>query len=225
VSLGLKQVQANPWNTIEERYPVGTRITRKVVKITNAGAFIELEEGIDGFLHADDISWTKKVKNPGSELSTGQEVEVMVLSLDKENRNIKLGIKQLLEDPWKNFSNVYKPGFPVEGVVASVTDFGIFVKVPGGIEGLIHKTNLVDSREEDPDAALKKYKVGDKVKAVVLETQSDKQKVAFSIRDYQRKAQREEISRYMAEEESSGSTYTLGALFKSKNTAESADSE
>jgi small subunit ribosomal protein S1 len=225
VSLGLKQVQANPWNTIEEKYPVGTRVTRKVVKITNAGVFIELDEGIDGFLHADDISWTKKVKNPGSELSAGQEVEIMVLSLDKESRNIKLGIKQLTEDPWKNFSDVYRPGSPVEGVVASVTDFGIFVKVPGGIEGLIHKTNLIENREEDPDGALKKYKVGDKVKAIVLEAQSDKQKVAFSIRDYQKKAQREEISRYMAEEESSGSTYTLGALLKSKNTANPADAD
>jgi small subunit ribosomal protein S1 len=228
VSLGLKQVQANPWDTIEEKYPIGTRVTRKVVKITNAGAFIELDEGIDGFLHADDISWTKKVKNPGSDLSVGQEIEVMVISLDKENRNIKLGIKQLSEDPWKNFGDSYRPGSPVEGEVASVTDFGIFIRVPGGIEGLIHKTNLIENREDDPDEALKKYKVGDKVKAVVLEVQGDKQKVAFSIRDYQKRVQRDELSRYMAGEESSGSTYTLGALLKSKNadtdTSDSADS-
>jgi small subunit ribosomal protein S1 len=217
VSLGLKQVTANPWESIEEKFPVGTRLTRKVVKVTNAGAFIELEEGIDGFLHADDISWTKKVKHPGSELSVGQEVEVMVIGLEKENRNIKLGIKQLSEDPWKSFGETYKPGSPVEGEVSSITDFGIFVRVPGGIEGLIHKTNLTENREDDPDAALKKYKVGDKVKAAVLEIQSDKQKVAFSIRDYQKKVQREEISRYMAEEESGDSTYTLGSLLKSKS--------
>jgi small subunit ribosomal protein S1 len=220
VSLGLKQVTANPWETIEEKFPAGTRLTRKVVKVTNAGAFIELEEGIDGFLHADDLSWTKKVKHPGSELSVGQEIEVMVISLDPEGRNIKLGVKQLSEDPWKSFGETYRPGTPVEGEVSSITDFGIFVRVPGGIEGLIHKTNLTENRDEDPDAALKKYKVGDKVKAVVLELQGDKQKVAFSIRDYQKKVQRDEISRYMAEEESGDSTYTLGSLLKSKNSGE-----
>jgi small subunit ribosomal protein S1 len=217
VSLGLKQVTANPWENIEEKYPVGTRITRKVVKLTNAGAFIGLEEGIDGFLHADDISWTKKVKHPGSELSVGQEVEVMVISFDKESRNIKLGIKQLSEDPWKSFCGAYRPGSPVEGEVASITDFGIFVRLPGGIEGLIHKSNLAENREDNPDEALKKYQVGDKVKAVVLELQGDRQKVAFSIRDYQKKVQREEISRYMAEEESGDSTYTLGSLLKQKS--------
>ncbi|MDR0504068.1 MAG: 30S ribosomal protein S1 [Treponema sp.] len=227
VSLGLKQVQDNPWENIAEKYPVGARVMRKVVKITNAGAFIELEEGIDGFLHLDDISWTRKAKNAGSGLVQGQEVEVMVLSVDTVNRNVKLGIKQLSEDPWKNFSDTYKIGSPVEGEVASVTDFGIFLRIPGGIEGLIHKTNLVENREEDPDEALKKYKTGDRVRAIVHEIQGDKQKVAFSIRDYQKKVQREEISRYMTgydNEGSSDSTYTLGSVLKSKN-SESADSD
>jgi small subunit ribosomal protein S1 len=216
VSLGLKQVTANPWNDIEEKYPVGTRLTRKVVKVTNAGAFIELEEGIDGFLHGDDISWTRKIKHPGSELQTGQDIEIMVISVDRENRNIRLGIKQLSEDPWQNFAEAYKPGSLVEGEVSSVTDFGIFVKVPGGIEGLIHKSNLTENRDDNPDEALKKYQVGDKIKAVVLEIQGGKQKVAFSIRDYQKKVQRDEISRYMAEEESDDATFTLGDALKSK---------
>ena len=149
----------------------------------------------------------------------------MVISLDRENRNIKLGIKQLSEDPWKSFGESYRPGSPVEGEVASVTDFGIFVRVPGGIEGLIHKSNLTENREDDPDEALKKYKVGDKIKAVVLELQGDKQKVAFSIRDYQKKVQREEISRYMAEEESGDSTYTLGDFLKSKDNGENSESQ
>jgi small subunit ribosomal protein S1 len=215
VSLGLKQVKDNPWITIEEKYPAGARISRKVVKVTNAGAFIELEEGIDGFLHSDDMSWTKKAKNFG--LTAGQEIEVIILSVDADNRNIKLGIKQLSEDPWKDFNDNYKPGSPVEGEVVSITDFGLFLKVSGGIEGLIHKTNLIENREENPEDALKKYKVGDKIKAVVLEIQSDKQKAAFSIRDYQKKMQRDELSRYMAKEESSDSTYTLGAVFKTKD--------
>ena len=216
VSLGLKQVKENPWDSIEEKFPEGKRVKRKVVKVTNAGAFIELEDGIDGFLHVDDISWIKKSKNH-SGLSVGQEIEVMIISVDVENRNIKLGIKQLSADPWKEFIDNYKTGSSVEGEVASVTDFGIFLRIPGGIEGLIHKTNLVENREDNPDEALKKYKTGDKLKAVVLEIQSDKQKVAFSIRDYQKKVQRDELSRYMAKEESSDSTYTLGAVLKSKN--------
>jgi small subunit ribosomal protein S1 len=216
VSLGLKQVTANPWTSIDEKYPVGTRLTRKVVKITNVGAFIELEEGIDGFLHADDISWTRKVKHPGSELTVGQEIEIMVISVDKENHNIRLGIKQLTEDPWQSFAEAYKPGSLVEGEISSITDFGIFVKVPGGIEGLIHKSNLSENRDDNPDDALKKYQAGDKIKAVVLEVQPAKQKVAFSIRDYQKKVQRDEISRYMAAEESDDSTFTLRDLMKSK---------
>ena len=218
VSLGLKQVTANPWSNISEKYPVGTRLRRKVAKLTNAGAFIELEEGIDGFLHGDDISWTKKVKHPGSELSVGQEIEVMVIGVDRDDRNIRLGIKQLTEDPWQSFSAAYKPGSLVEGEVASVTDFGIFVRVPGGIEGLIHKSNLPENRDQSPDEALKKFHVGDPIKAVVLELQSDKQKAAFSIRDYKKKVQRDELSRYMAAEESDGSTFTLGDALKSKNT-------
>ena len=217
VSLGLKQVQENPWDTIEEKFPVGTRLKRKVVKITNSGAFIELDQGIDGFLHVDDMSWTRKIKNPGSGLTVGKEVEAMVISVDVENRNIKLGIKQLSEDPWKNFEETYQPGSLVEGEVSSVTDFGVFLRVPGGIEGLIHKSNLVETREEDTEEALKKFKVGDNIKAVVLEIQSDKQKVAFSIRGYQKKVQREELSRYMTEEETSDTTYTLGSVLKSKS--------
>jgi small subunit ribosomal protein S1 len=223
VSLGLKQVTENPWTTISEKYPIGTRLTRKIVKLTNSGAFVELEEGIDGFLHADDISWTKKIKHPGSEFHVGQEIEVIILSLDYHNHSIRLGVKQLSEDPWQSFSDTYRPGSPVEGEVSSVTDFGIFVRVPGGIEGLIHKTNLVENRDDNPDELLKKYKVGDKIRAVVLELQADKQKAAFSIRDYQKKVQREEISRYMAEDESGDSTFTMGDFLKSKNSVSHAD--
>lgn len=218
VSLGLKQVTENPWTSIADKYPVGTRLTRKVVKLTNAGAFIQLEEGIDGFLHVDDLSWTKKVKHPGSELQVGQEVEVMVIACEPENRSIRLGIKQLSEDPWKSFAEAYRVGSPIEGEISSVTDFGVFVRVAGGIEGLIHKSNLTENREENPDEALKKYNVGDKIKAVVLEIQPEKQKVAFSIRDYHKKVQREAISQYMAEEETNESTFTLGDFLKSKDT-------
>ncbi|MDR0644715.1 MAG: 30S ribosomal protein S1 [Treponema sp.] len=217
VSLGLKQVTENPWSTVGERYLVGMRLTRKVVKVTNAGAFIELEEGIDGFLHVDDISWTKKVKHPSNELQVGQEVEVIVIDVEKDKRNIRLGVKQLTEDPWQSFVSTYRQGSLVEGEVSSITDFGIFVKVPCGIEGLIHKSNLPDNSNETPDEAIKKYKIGDKIKAVVVEIQLERQKVAFSIRDYHRKLHREEVSQYMATDEGDGSTYNpFGELLKQK---------
>jgi small subunit ribosomal protein S1 len=222
VSLGLKQVTANPWDDIEERYPAGTRLTRPVVKITNAGAFVQLEEGIDAFLHGDDISWTKKVRYPGSELSVGQEIEVMVIGVDKGGRNIRVGIKQLSDDPWENFAQAYRVGSQVEGEISSVTDFGVFVRVPGGIEGLIHKSNLSENKDDDPDDALKKHKVGDRIKAVVIDIQGDRQKLAFSVRDYQKKVQRDELSRFMAGRESGDATFTLGDFLKSK--ADSGDS-
>ncbi|MDR0910193.1 MAG: 30S ribosomal protein S1 [Spirochaetaceae bacterium] len=220
VSLGLKQVKANPWLNIEEKYPVGSRITRKVVKLTNAGAFIELEDGIDGFLSVDDISWTRKVKRPSSELQNGQEVDVIVLAVEPEKRNIRLGIKQLEDDPWKAFAETYKPGSFVEGEISNVTDFGVFLKVPGGIEGLIHKSGLAENREDDPDELLKQYKdkIGEKLKAVVVEVDPRHQKAAFSIRDYKKKVEKEEISRYMASGDSDGDApYTLGDMLKSKS--------
>jgi small subunit ribosomal protein S1 len=226
VSLGLKQVMDNPWETIAEKYPEGTRLTRKVVKIAEKGAYIELEEGMDGFLHVDDISWTKKIKHPGSELQVGQDVEFLIKQIQPDRRTIHLGVKQLTENPWENFAKAYKAGSPVEGEVSSITDFGVFVKVPGGIEGLIHKSNLPENREESPEDALKKYQSGDKIKAVVLEVQADKQKLSFSIKDYEKKMQQAEVSRYMSSSDSSSeSTYTLGDFLKSKEPTSSVSYE
>lgn len=218
VSLGLKQVTDNPWEALSEKYPVGTRLTKKVVKLTNAGAFVELEEGIDGFLHVDDLSWTRKIKHPGSEISLDQEIEVMVIEIDPETRRIRLGLKQLSDDPWIAFAEANKPGTSVEGEITSITDFGVFIRVAGGIEGLINKQNLVESREEQYEDAVKKYNVGDKIKAIVVDVSPDRQKVAFSIKDYKKKVQREEISQYMSsEQEKDDGAYTLGDFLKNKN--------
>jgi len=216
VSLGLKQVQPNPWDTIDQSYPVGTRLKRKVVKVTNAGAFIELEEGIDGFLHIDDYSWTQKIKNPSSVLHEGDEIEVIVLESNPEERNIRLGVKQLTEDPWRSFAKTYKPGSIVEGTVSSVTDFGVFVKVPGNIEGLIKKQDLVSDRNESYDEALKKYHPEMQIKAVVIDLNPDRQKLGLSIRDLVQKQEREEISRFIQEDEGEAG-YTLGDLIKAKD--------
>jgi small subunit ribosomal protein S1 len=215
VSLGLKQVQDNPWDQVSVKYPVGMRVTRPVVKLTAAGAFVELEEGIDGFLHADDISWTKHVKNPGSELEVGQQVEVMVIESDAEDRNIRLGMKQLSEDPWKSFAKAFRVGSPVEGVVSSVTDFGVFIKVQGDIEGLIKKQDLSEDKNEPYDDALKRFTVGMPVKALVVELSLDRQKLGLSIRDLMRRQQSEEMSRFMQQDDGSDG-YTLGDLIKSR---------
>jgi small subunit ribosomal protein S1 len=215
VSLGLKQVQDNPWDQVSTKYPVGMRLTRKVVKLTTAGAFVELEEGIDGFLHVDDLSWTKHVKNPAAELEVGKEIEVMVIESDPEDRNIRLGMKQLEEDPWRSFSKAFRVGSIVDGTVSSVTDFGVFVKVQGDIEGLIKKQDLSENKDEPYDDALKRFSAGMTVKAIVVELSGDRQKLGLSIRDLVRRQQREELSRFMQDDAAEG--YTLGDLLKEKD--------
>jgi len=215
VSLGLKQVQDNPWDQVSVKYPVGMRLTRKVVKLTAAGAFVELEEGIDGFLHADDLSWTKHVKNVSSELEVGKEIEVMVIESDSQDRNIRLGVKQLSEDPWHSFSKAFRVGSTVDGVVSSVVDFGVFVKVQGDIDGLIKKQDLSEDKDEPYDDALKRFQVGQAVKALVVELSPERQKLGLSIRDLVRRQQREELSRFMQDDTRDG--YTLGDLLKEKD--------
>ena len=217
VSLGFKQATENPWDSIAEKYPVGKKVSGKVVKITNIGAFISLEDGIDGFLHADDISWTKKVKHPGSELSVDQEVEAVVIECDTEAHRIKVGIKQLTDDPWKAFADEYKPGSTLEGEITSITDFGIFVKAPNGIEGLVNKSNLSDDKDVPFEEAVTKYKVGDKINVFVVDVKVEKEQVAFSVREYKRKQQRDEISQYMSSANDDGDgAYTLGDMLKSQ---------
>ncbi len=217
VSLGIKQVTANPWDTIDEKYPVGTKISGKVVKITNNGLFVSIEEGIDGFLHVDDISWTKKVKHPGSELPVGHDVEAVVIDCDPYSRRIKLGLKQLEDNPWKQFADEYKPGSTLEGEITSITDFGVFVKAPNGIEGLVNKANLSDDRNIPFEEAVKKYNVGDKINVFVADVSADKGKVAFSVREYKRKQQRDEISQYMSKaNEADDGAYTVGDFIKNQ---------
>jgi small subunit ribosomal protein S1 len=223
ISLGLKQTLPNPWDEIGDKYPSGLRLTRKVKAVTGSGAYIELEDGIDGFLHSENLSWTKKIKNPGSVLKEGDEIEVIVLDSNPEERKIRLGVKQLSEDPWQAFQHSYHQGSVVEGEISSIKDFGIFIKVPGEIEGLVRKSDLIDSKEGDPEEELKKYKVGDKVKAIVIDLEGDKQKAAFSIRDYKKKLENAEISHYVAGSGDSGDeSFTLGDFLKSKKAEEDA---
>ena len=212
ISLGIKQVQDNPWDTIEEKYPVGTELERPIVKITNTGAFIQLEEGIDGFLHGDDISWTKKVKNLNTMFKVGDVVKVKIVNCDKVQHRIRLGIKQLTENPWAVLAKTCQKGSIIEGEISSKTEFGLFVKVQDGIEGLINKSNLQEEFVENMDKELEKFNVGDKIKAMVIEINPKKQKLALSIKEYKKSLQREEISKYMSENEEPKAT--LGDFFK-----------
>ena len=217
VSLGFKQATENPWDTISEKYPEGTKVTGKVVKTTNIGAFVALDDGIDAFLHADDISWTKKVKHPGSELTVGQEIDAVIIECEPEAHKIKVGIKQLTDDPWKAFAEEYKPGSTLEGEITSITDFGLFVKAPNGIEGLVNKANLSDEKDVPFEEAVAKYKVGDKINVFVVDVKVEKEQVAFSVREYKRKQQRDEISQYMDSTDDDNGSYTLGDAFKAQN--------
>jgi len=215
VSLGLKQVLQNPWDSIEDQFPIGQRLKAKIVKITNAGAFIALTEGIDGFLHVDDLSWTRRVKNPSSILKVDEEIEVVVLSIDKESHRIRLGLKQLSDDPWNYLKKNFSKNSQIEGEITNITDFGVFVKVIGDIEGLVSKYNLVepgadDSRDED---YLSRFKVGQKVKALVTEINPKAQRLSLSIKDYEKGIQRKEISKYIHDEDD-GSTATFGDFLK-----------
>ena len=213
VSLGLKQVTANPWDTLSEKYPVGTKVSGKVVKITNSGAFVQLEEGIDAFLAGEDLSWTKKIKHPGSEIKVDQTLDVVVTECDVENHRIRVGVKKLTDNPWKAFAAEYKVGGTLEGEVTSINDFGIFVKAPNGIEGLVNKANLSDDREVPFEEAVKKYNVGDKVNVYVVSIDVEKERVAFSVKEYKRAQDRAEISQYMSSN-NDDAAYTIGDSIK-----------
>ncbi len=215
VSLGLRQVHENPWTTIDDRFPVGMKLTKKVVKITASGAFVELEDGIDGFLPAEELSWTKKVRNAGSEIQVGEEIEVMVIENQPNDHSIRLSVRRLSDDPWQAFSGTYRVGSVIEGTVSSITDFGVFVKVPGDIEGLVNKSNLSVDRDEEFEVAVKKYEVGSPIKVVITELSPERQKLSLSVRDLERKQQQAEMSRFM-DEGSSNEGFTLGDLLKEK---------
>lgn len=217
VSLGLKQVTDNPWDTIADKYPVGNKLKGKVVKITNSGAFVQLEEGIDAFLSGEDLSWTKRIKHPGSEIKVDQELDVVVTECDLENHRIRVGVKQLTDNPWKAFAAEYKVGDTFEGEVTSINDFGIFVKAPNGIEGLVNKANLSDDRDVPFEEAVKKYNVGDKVNVYVVSIDVDKERVAFSVKEYKKAQARAELSQYMSSSNDDDGAYTIGDSLKNQS--------
>lgn len=180
ISLGMKQLESDPWDGIAAKYPVGQKVTGRVNNITDYGAFVELESGIEGLVHVSEMSWTKKNVHPGKIVSTSQEVEVMVLDVDQEKRRISLGLKQTTENPWKDFAAKNKAGDVLDGEVRNITEFGLFVGLPGDIDGMVHMSDIAwDVTGED---ALKQYNKGDTVKVKILEVEADKERVALGIK-------------------------------------------
>ena len=180
ISLGIKQLEADPWEGIAAKYPVGSRLKGTVTNITDYGAFVELEPGVEGLIHVSEMSWTKKNIHPGKIISTSQEVEVQVLEVDPEKRRISLGLKQTQENPWVAFAASHPPGTNIEGPIRNITEFGLFVGLDGGIDGMVHLSDLDWSKSGED--ALKDYNKGDNVKAVVLEADSEKERISLGVK-------------------------------------------
>ncbi len=180
VSLGLKQLGEDPWEAIARRYPEGTRVFGKVTNITDYGAFVEIEEGVEGLVHVSEMDWTNKNVNPAKVVQVGDEVEVMVLDIDEERRRISLGMKQCQANPWELFAATHNKNDRVTGTIKSITDFGIFVGLEGGIDGLVHLSDL--SWDEPGEEAVRKYKKGDQVEAVVLSVDPERERISLGIK-------------------------------------------
>jgi small subunit ribosomal protein S1 len=180
ISLGIKQLEADPWQDIAAKYPVGARLKGTVTNITDYGAFVELEPGVEGLIHVSEMSWTKKNIHPGKIISTSQEVEVQVLEVDPEKRRISLGLKQTQENPWVAFAANHAPGAIIEGPIRNITEFGLFIGLDGGIDGMVHLSDLDWSKSGED--ALKDFNKGDNVKAVVLEADSEKERISLGVK-------------------------------------------
>jgi len=180
ISLGMKQLTPDPWTLVSENYPVGTRITGKVVSITNYGIFIELEEGVEGLIHVSEISWTRKIRHPSRVVNVGEEVEAVVLDLQPENRRISLGMKQVEPNPWEVISEKYPVGTVIEGRIKNITDFGLFIGIDDDIDGLVHISDISWTRRIKHPSEL--YKKGDVVQAVVLEIDKDNERFSMGVK-------------------------------------------
>jgi len=180
ISLGMKQLQADPWEGIEAKYPVGAKFTGRVTNITDYGAFVELEPGIEGLIHVSEMSWTKKNVHPGKIVSTSQEVDVVVLEVDPEKRRISLGLKQTLQNPWEAFAERFPIGATIEGEVKNKTEFGLFIGLEGDVDGMVHLSDL--DWQKSGEIALDDYNRGDIVKAKVLDVDVEKERISLGIK-------------------------------------------
>ncbi|MCP4090872.1 MAG: 30S ribosomal protein S1 [Gammaproteobacteria bacterium] len=180
VSLGIKQLGSDPWKAIARRYPATTRLFGKVTNIADYGCFVEIEEGAEGLVHVSEMDWTNKNVNPSKVVQVGDEVEVMVLEIDEERRRISLGVKQCQSNPWAEFSASFKKGDTVSGTIKSITDFGIFIGLPGGIDGLVHLSDI--SWEEESDDSVRNYTKGEEVETIVLAIDPERERISLGIK-------------------------------------------
>ncbi|MEL6372448.1 MAG: 30S ribosomal protein S1, partial [Pseudomonadota bacterium] len=180
ISLGMKQLQDDPWSTIEQKYPVHQRFKGTVTNIADYGAFVELEPGVEGLIHVSEMSWTKKNIHPGKIVSTSQEVEIQILEVDPQKRRISLGLKQTQDNPWEVFVAAHPKGMVVEGPIRNITEFGLFVGLDGGVDGMVHLSDL--DWNKSGDDAIKEYNKGDTVRAVVLDVDSSKERISLGIK-------------------------------------------
>ncbi len=209
ISLGMKQTEPNPWDVIAEKYPVGTVIEGKIKNITDFGIFIGIDEGIDGLVHISDISWTKRIRHPGELYKKGQEVQAKVLHIDKEQERFSLGIKQLEPDPWEEIPKKYPAGSIVTGVVTNVTDFGVFVEVEEGIEGLVHVSEVSKEKIKTPVGL---FKVGDLITAKVINVAKKERRIGLSIRRAKKEEDQQILKEYMNSSKEASSN--LGDLLR-----------
>ncbi|MGL1891774.1 MAG: 30S ribosomal protein S1 [Spirochaetaceae bacterium] len=214
ISLGVKHVLPNPWDDIIDRCPCGEKLELEIKKVTNAGAFLEVEEGIDGFLHVEDLTWDNKTPKPSTVFTAGEKMECCIVGIDADSRRIRLGVKQLHDNPWEDFEKKNPIGTIIEGEVTNKAEFGVFVALGNNIEGLIHKSNLASSKEVSYEDALEAVNKGDKLRAAVTDINIFKQKVSLSVREVTMHEERKEISKYLDGETQDDGTYTLGDMLK-----------
>ncbi|MDP3479107.1 MAG: 30S ribosomal protein S1 [Desulfoprunum sp.] len=213
ISLGMKQLQPNPWDLVTENYPVGSIIEGKIKNITDFGVFIGIEEGIDGLIHVSDLSWTERIKHPSEKYAKGETIQAVVLKIDKENERFSLGIKQLVPDPWQAAYNNYPSGTVVEGTITNVTDFGIFVKLEEGIEGLVHVSEISKDKVKTPVGM---YQVGDTLKAIVINVSAKDRKIGLSVKTLEGDGGEDSVETYKQSEKEPSQTApsTFGDLLK-----------
>jgi small subunit ribosomal protein S1 len=209
ISLGLKQVESNPWQELVEKYPIGARLKGKVRNLTEFGAFVEVEEGIDGLIHISDLSWTKRVKHPSEILKKGDVVEAVVLNIDAENQRLSLGLKQLATDIWDEFFAHHKVGDQVEGKIVRLTNFGAFVELAEGIEGLVHVSELDEKRVDKPEDA---FKIGSTYPMKIIKINEGEKKIGLSIKAMKQDEYKQDFEAYR--EQSGSDRSTLGDAFR-----------
>lgn len=210
ISLGLKQLEANPWDVLEQKFPIGSTVEGEVKNVTDFGVFVDIGEGIDGLIHVSDISWTKKITHPSEAFEKGAKVQAVVLSIDKETEKFSLGVKQLERDPWENIKDRYKIGQALSGKVSKLSDYGAFVEIEEGLEGLVHISEI---SEQNVERVSDELKVGDSVNVAIMSIDPRERKISLSIKAFHEAEERADIETYVGDKEKSN---TLGDLLGDK---------